>query len=172
MRRSRNVLASGALFPLSVHSSPPRVSPSVKLPFSREGTHEGGADRHFLAPAGQHRCPQENSTAYLVDNATKTPRYLAKVVACMAGQIHRLRETGDTFFPARRLGRRNRVFVSRSRQWNHIYLLREGMDGSAKAVPSRIADARGATRVGRTDSRIWRALSGARRCRNSEQRFR
>jgi hypothetical protein len=57
------------------------------------------ANKASTAPAGQHRCPQENSTAYLVDNAAQTPRYLAKVVACMAGQIHRLRETADTFWP-------------------------------------------------------------------------
>ena len=40
-------------------------------------------------------------------------------------------------------------------------ILREGMDCFAKAVPSRMADARGATRVGCTDSRIRRALSSA-----------
>src|SRR5207247_10573858 len=74
-----------------------------------------------------------------VDHAAQPPRYSAKVVACMAGQIHRLRETADTFLAARRPGRRNRIFVSRSRQWNHVYFLREGMDGSAKAVPSRMA---------------------------------
>jgi len=47
-------------------------------------------DSPFCPPSAQHRCPQENGAAYLVDNAAQTPRYLAKVVACMAGQIHRL----------------------------------------------------------------------------------
>ena len=50
---------------------------------------------------------------------------------------------------------------ARAAKWNHVYLLREGMDGCADAVPSRMADARGATRVGCTDSRIRRALSSA-----------
>jgi len=49
-------------------------------------------DSAFCRPSAQHRCPQENGVAYLVDNGAQRPRYLAKVVACMAKFIayHRL----------------------------------------------------------------------------------
>jgi hypothetical protein len=81
----RPTAAAAKIFPLSVHSSPLRVSPSVKLPFLASARTTGGGDRHFLAPPVRYGCAQGNSAYHLLDNAAQTPRYLAKVVACMAG---------------------------------------------------------------------------------------
>ena len=47
-------------------------------------------NRAFCCPSVQRRCLRENSVAYLFHNTPQKPRNVAKVVACMAGRIHRL----------------------------------------------------------------------------------
>jgi len=110
------------------------------------------------------KCPSYTSLFWWVSIASRRApsRQLSegfsrwsRLMARRNGSRFRWRVLVCSSWPA---GRRNRVFVSRPRQWNYLYILRKGMDRCSEAISSCVGEAGAAPRLGCTDSRIWRAV--------------